>query len=128
MALGRFYENGGSLFPGEFVDLGAVIPTPFIPPYRSICGRASRKKTRSNFVTEQVRSMGAKNFPAGPLARIKVIDLTHARAGPTCVRVLADHGAQVTQVARADPGGLESSFLGRVGSTESPSQQALDRD
>jgi formyl-CoA transferase len=56
--------------------------------------------------------MSAQTIPAGPLAHIKVIDLTHARAGPTCVRVLADHGAQVTQVTRADPGGLESSFSG----------------
>jgi crotonobetainyl-CoA:carnitine CoA-transferase CaiB-like acyl-CoA transferase len=48
----------------------------------------------------------------GPLAHIKVVDLTHARAGPTCVRVLADHGAQVTQVTRVDPGGLDSGFLG----------------
>jgi crotonobetainyl-CoA:carnitine CoA-transferase CaiB-like acyl-CoA transferase len=56
--------------------------------------------------------MSAQNTPSGPLSHIKVIDLTHARAGPTCVRVLADHGAQVTQVTRADPGGLESSFGG----------------
>ena len=48
----------------------------------------------------------------GPLAHIKVIDLTHARAGPTCVRVLADHGAQVTQVMRPDPGGFDASFSG----------------
>ncbi len=48
----------------------------------------------------------------GPLAHIKVLDLTIARAGPTCVRVLADHGAQVTQVTRPDPGGFEQSFLG----------------
>jgi formyl-CoA transferase len=46
------------------------------------------------------------------LAHIKVLDLTIARAGPTCVRVLADHGAQVTQVTRPDPGGFEQSFLG----------------
>src|SRR6516165_10553533 len=50
--------------------------------------------------------------PKGPLAHIKVVDLTHARAGPTCVRVLADHGAQVTQVTRVDPGGLDSGFPG----------------
>lgn len=56
--------------------------------------------------------MSVRTIPAGPLAPIKVIDLTHARAGPTCVRVLADHGAQVIQVTRADPGGLESSFGG----------------
>jgi len=49
---------------------------------------------------------------SGPLAHIKVLDLTIARAGPTCVRVLADHGAQVTQVTRPDPGGFEQSFLG----------------
>jgi len=48
----------------------------------------------------------------GPLAHLKVLDLTIARAGPTCVRVLADHGAQVTQVTRPDPGGFEMSFLG----------------
>jgi formyl-CoA transferase len=45
----------------------------------------------------------ASDIAAGPLARIKVLDLCIARAGPTCVRVLADHGAQVTQVIR--PGG-----------------------
>jgi crotonobetainyl-CoA:carnitine CoA-transferase CaiB-like acyl-CoA transferase len=56
--------------------------------------------------------MSTQSTPAGPLAHIKVVDLTHARAGPTCVRVLADHGAQVTQVARPSAGGLDSSFLG----------------
>ena len=30
-----------------------------------------------------------------PLSHIQVIDLTRARAGPTCVRQLADMGAQV---------------------------------
>jgi crotonobetainyl-CoA:carnitine CoA-transferase CaiB-like acyl-CoA transferase len=46
----------------------------------------------------------------GPLSHIKVIDLCHARAGPTCVRVLADHGAQVTQVVRPTEAGLDASF------------------
>lgn len=52
----------------------------------------------------------ATDAGAGPLAHIKVLDLTIARAGPTCVRVLADHGAQVTQVIRPDQGGLDASF------------------
>ena len=56
--------------------------------------------------------MSAQTIPAGPLSHIKVIDLTHARAGPTCVRVLADHGADTIQVTRADLGGLESAFGG----------------
>src|SRR6202163_520720 len=34
----------------------------------------------------------------GPLAHIKVIDLTRARSGPTCVRQLSEMGAQVIKV------------------------------
>jgi crotonobetainyl-CoA:carnitine CoA-transferase CaiB-like acyl-CoA transferase len=52
------------------------------------------------------------NGSVGPLAHIKVLDLTIARAGPTCVRVLADHGAQVTQVLRPEQGGIDASFPG----------------
>jgi crotonobetainyl-CoA:carnitine CoA-transferase CaiB-like acyl-CoA transferase len=37
---------------------------------------------------------------AGPLAHVKVLDLTQARAGPTAVRQLADMGADVVQVLR----------------------------
>jgi formyl-CoA transferase len=38
-----------------------------------------------------------------PLAHVRVVDLTRARSGPTCVRQLADMGAQVVKVeARSD--------------------------
>jgi len=33
-----------------------------------------------------------------PLARFKVVDLSRVRAGPTCVRQLADWGADVVKV------------------------------
>ena len=38
------------------------------------------------------------------LSRFKIIDLTQARAGPTCVRQFADWGADVIAVERPEPG------------------------
>lgn len=52
----------------------------------------------------------------GPLADVRVVDLAIARAGPTCVRQLADMGAAVVQVVdpgRADLGGSDAVNLHR---------------
>ena len=40
-----------------------------------------------------------------PLSRITVLDLTLARAGPTCVRHLADWGANIIRIEPAEPTG-----------------------
>ena len=37
-------------------------------------------------------------MPAMPLRRFKVLDLCRARAGPTCVRQLADWGADTIKI------------------------------
>jgi len=48
-----------------------------------------------------------------PLSRFKVIDLTLARAGPSCVRTLADWGADVIRVEPPPEDGEASELVGR---------------
>jgi len=47
---------------------------------------------------------------ASPLAQFKVLDLTRARAGPTCVRQLVDWGAQAIKIEM--PGGRTGDGMG----------------
>jgi crotonobetainyl-CoA:carnitine CoA-transferase CaiB-like acyl-CoA transferase len=48
-----------------------------------------------------------------PLSRFKVIDLTLARAGPSCVRTLADWGADVIRVEPPPSAGESSEIMGK---------------
>jgi len=63
---------------------------------------------------ETTRSGNAQgDTPRLPLSRFKVIDLTLARAGPSCVRTLADWGAEVIRVEPPPEAGEAGEFVGR---------------
>ena len=47
----------------------------------------------------------------GPLTGMKVIELAHVMAGPTCGRMLADMGADVIKVERVPDGDDTRRFL-----------------
>ena len=63
----------------------------------------------------------------GPLAGIRVVDLTRARAGPTCVRQLTDLGAEAIAVQSPAGGGVFSS-LGSDGANLHRNKRAIAVD
>jgi len=70
-------------------------------------------------------TMTTQTTRRGPLARFTVIDLTRVRSGPTCVRQLADWGADVIKIET--PEGLDVSD-GWGGNRHGPDFQNLHRN
>ena len=67
-------------------------------------GKALKEMPLIRFTDEGNHKMelNDNNLARGPLAGIKVLDLTHIIAGPACSRILAEYGADVLMVRRGD--------------------------
>jgi crotonobetainyl-CoA:carnitine CoA-transferase CaiB-like acyl-CoA transferase len=67
----------------------------------------------------------AQNARTGPLAHLRVIDLSQVRAGPACVRQFADFGADVIKV-EAPPSANRTDLM--TGARDSADMQNLHRN
>src|SRR5262245_15668708 len=65
---------------------------------------------------------------SGPLAGMKVIELAHIMAGPVCGLMLADMGADVIKVEKADGGDDSRRFLPPGINHESAAFMMLNRN
>ncbi|ORW24377.1 CaiB/BaiF CoA transferase family protein [Mycobacterium palustre] len=72
--------------------------------------------------------MQPQQSPAGPLAGVKVLGLTRARAGPTCTRQLADLGADVVEISAPGDDLSSAAFGGSDGVNLNRNKRSMTLD
>jgi len=73
-------------------------------------------------------SQSTTERPSGPLAGVKVVDLTHIMAGPVCGLMLADMGADVIKVEKLPAGDDSRRFLPPAMAGESAAFMMMNRN
>jgi len=69
--------------------------------------------TQPQFSFDSTRDAQGANALRRPLKRFRVLDLTHARAGPVAVRQLSDWGADVLRIERVEATQVTDDLIGR---------------
>ncbi|MEK7873987.1 MAG: CoA transferase, partial [Chloroflexota bacterium] len=73
----------------------------------------------------RVAMMRNSEAARGALSNMRVLDLTHAIAGPYCTKLLADYGADVVKVERPGTGDMARRFGPFPGDRPDPERSGL---
>jgi formyl-CoA transferase len=94
-----------------------------------MCTEYDQDKAFNDFIRSSIYSyltfLKSPSKPMTALSKFKVLDLTRARAGPTCVKQFADFGADVIKIEMSPGMGDASQFSG---ARHGPDMQNLHRN